>query len=74
MEANERVKFYADAPDGTTKNKYMVYKVHDIKHALDLVNRMIADGWIIRAAYYENSFGLGTKLTKDMIKMFTKDI
>lgn len=74
MEANERVKFYADAPDGITKNKYMVYKVHDVKHALDLVNRMVVDGWVIRTVYYENSVGLGTKLSKEMIDAFAKDI
>jgi hypothetical protein len=74
MEANQRVKFYADAPDGITKNKYMVYKVHDIQHALDLINRMITDGWIIRAAYYENATGLGARLSKKMIDLFAKDI
>lgn len=74
MEAKDRVKFYADAPDGITKNKYMVYKVHDIKHALDLVNRMVIDGWIIKATYYENSVGLSSKLSKEMIKAFAKDI
>lgn len=68
-----KVKFYADAPDGITKNKYLVYQVHDIKHALDLLNRMLVDGWTIKAAYYENAVQLSTKLTTQMISAFAKD-
>ena len=55
MEATQRVKFYADAPDGITKNKYMVYKVHDVQHAIDLVKKFIENGWKIRAAFFESS-------------------
>ncbi|MPR32387.1 hypothetical protein [Salmonirosea aquatica] len=47
----ERVKFYADAPDGT-KNKLLVYKVHDLGHSIDLLNRFDSKGWNIRAAWH----------------------
>lgn len=47
----ERVKFYADAPDGTL-NKLMVYKVHDLGHSIDLLNRFHKNGWKVRAAWH----------------------
>jgi len=40
MNDSQKVKFYGDAPDGFTKNKYMVYNVIDIDHALKLLSRM----------------------------------
>ena len=70
MNDSQKVKFYGDAPDGLTKNKYMVYNVTDIDHALKLLNRMSKNGWIIRAAYYQNITGLSVKLTQEMIKLY----
>ena len=48
----ERFKAYADAPDGTTKNKYIVYSTHDIDHSINLLLRMVKAGWKVRAAYH----------------------
>ncbi len=48
----ERFKAYADAPDGTTKNKYIVYLTHDVDHSINLLLRMVKAGWKIRAAYH----------------------
>jgi hypothetical protein len=48
----ERFKAYADAPDGTTKNKYIVYPTHDIDHSINLLLRMVKAGWKVRAAYH----------------------
>lgn len=48
----ERFKAYADAPDGITKNKYIVYPTHDIDHSINLLLRMVKAGWKIRAAYH----------------------
>lgn len=58
----ERVKFYADAPDGT-QNKLMVYKVHDLGHSVDLLNRFDAKGWKIRAAWHLFDNGNSVRLT-----------
>jgi hypothetical protein len=49
----ERVKIYADAPDKITKNKYLVYQTRDIDHSINLLLRLVKDGWKIRAAYHE---------------------
>lgn len=49
----ERFKAYADGPDGITKNKYLVYKTHDIDHSINLLLRLVQAGWKIRAAYHE---------------------
>lgn len=57
-----RVKFYADAPDGVTKNKYMVYAVQDVKHSIDLVNRFIEKGWKVRAAFFQTLEGANIKI------------
>lgn len=49
---SERFKAYADAPDGKTKNKYIVYATHDVDHSINLLMRMVESGWKIRAAYH----------------------
>jgi hypothetical protein len=46
----ERFKAYADAPDGITKNKYLVYPTHDVDHSINLLLRMVKAGWKVRAA------------------------
>lgn len=51
--AGDRFKAYADAPDGVTKNKYLVYPTHDLEHSVDLLLRLVKSGWKIRAAYHE---------------------
>lgn len=57
-----KVKFYADAPDGIHKNKYMVYDVHDVQHSIDLVGRFIRDGWTVRAAFFQTLEGANIKI------------
>lgn len=47
----EKVKFYADCPDGT-KNKQFNYKTHDISHSHDLLNKFVANGFKIRMAWH----------------------
>lgn len=63
-----KVKFYADAPDGT-KNKILNYCVHDLSHATDLLNRFVADGWKLRMAYFEFENGRNISL-KTMLPSF----
>lgn len=70
MDNTQKVKFYGDAPDGLTKNKYMVYNVTDIDNALKLLNRMLGNGWSIRSAYYQNATGLSVRLTQKMIEIY----
>lgn len=52
IEPRELFKAYADAPDGITKNKYIVYPTHDIDHSTNLLIRMVKAGWKIRAAFH----------------------
>lgn len=49
----ERFKCYADGPDGKSKNKYLVYKTHDIDHSINLLMRLVKEGWKVRAAFHE---------------------
>jgi hypothetical protein len=49
----ERFKAYADPPDGTEKNKYIVYPTHDVDHSINLLLRMVKKGWKIRAAWHQ---------------------
>jgi hypothetical protein len=55
------VKFYANAPDGT-KNKYLVYKVYDLSHALDLLMKFQKNEWYIKSAFFEDETGKNKKL------------
>jgi hypothetical protein len=48
----ERFKGYADTPDGI-KNKYLCFDTHDIDHSINLMIRLVKDGWKIRAAFHE---------------------
>lgn len=57
----ERVKCYADAPDGT-QNKYLVYQSHDLDHSIDVLNRLVNQGWKIRAAYHQFVSGKSVKV------------
>jgi hypothetical protein len=66
MEYEFRVKFYADAPDGT-KNKYMVYKCDDIEKAIELVKRFSSKGWTIRAAYFETDKGANVRIPSNIL-------
>jgi hypothetical protein len=68
MEKAGKAKFYADAPDGKTVNKYFVYEVYDFDHACDLIGRFQANGWKIRAAYYVfRDTGKSIKILKGLI-------
>ncbi len=57
-----KCKFYADAPDGTTKNKPMNYKVYDIEHAVNILEKFVRNGWKIRAAYVETGIGTNKRI------------
>lgn len=59
----ERFKAYADAPDGITKNKYIVYQTHDIDHSINLLIRMVDKGWKIRAAFHQFADGRSIKIS-----------
>lgn len=48
-----RLKFYADSPDGLTRNKYFVYQVYDLDHGADIGGRFLREGWQIRAAFLQ---------------------
>ena len=58
---SDRVKCYADAPDGT-QNKYLVYQSHDLDHSIDILNRLVSQGWKIRAAYHQFVSGKSVKV------------
>lgn len=57
----ERVKCYADAPDGT-QNKYLVYQSYDLDHSIDILNRLVSQGWKLRAAYHQFVNGKSVKV------------
>lgn len=59
----ERFKAYADAPDGITKNKYLVYQSYDIDHSINILLRLVESGWKIRAAYHAFADGRSVKIS-----------
>lgn len=65
----EKVKFYADAPD-EIKNKFLCYDVKDLSHSVDLLNRFVEKGWIIRTAYHHFANGKQVKLNKDLLDRY----
>ena len=53
LQTENKVKFYADCPDGTM-NKLFVFKdIKTLDHAQDIVVKYIRKGYIIRAAFYQ---------------------
>jgi hypothetical protein len=48
----EKVKFYVDLPN-IFSNKYLVYKVYDLDHSLDLLGRFANKNYLIRKAYHQ---------------------
>lgn len=62
----ERVKCYADAPDGI-KNKYLVYKSWDLDHSVDILNRLVAQGWKVRAAFHQFANGKASRIPDGLI-------
>ena len=60
----ERFKAYADAPDGITKNKYLVYQSHDIDHSINILTRLVESGWKVRAAYHAFADGRSVRIEK----------
>lgn len=60
----ERFKAYADAPDGTTKNKYLVYQSHDLDHSINILLRLIESGWKVRSAYHAFADGRSIRIEK----------
>ena len=60
VQTENKVKFYADCPDGTT-NKLFVFKdIKTLDHAKDVAIKYIRKGYIVRAAFYEFKTILGT--------------
>jgi hypothetical protein len=68
MELRNRVKFYADSPNGADINKYLVYDVQDIQHAIDLVNRFLSKGWIVRACFYQTPEGANIRIPNNILE------
>jgi transcriptional accessory protein Tex/SPT6 len=61
-ETKNKVKFYADCPDGTN-NKLFVYKnIKSLKHAKDILIKYIRKGYNIRSSYYEFLTNNGTMM------------
>ena len=56
-----KVKFYADCPDGQ-RNKLFSYQVHDLNHAIDLMDRFKNKGFTIRSAYFTKHSGSNIKI------------
>lgn len=52
-EPRELFKAYADAPDGITKNKPLIYRTQNLDHSINVLIRLIKAGWKIRAAYHQ---------------------
>jgi hypothetical protein len=53
METLNKIRFYADCPDGT-KNKLFNFKdIKDLKHGQDILVKYLRKGYIIRASFYE---------------------
>ena len=67
MAAKNRVKFYGDSPTGSDINKYLVYDVKDVQHAIDLLNRFLSKGWVIRACFYETIEGANVRIPNDIL-------
>lgn len=57
----EKVSFYANCPDGT-RNKLFNYKVHDLSHSMDILNKFKAKHFEIKKAYHTFSNGKNIKL------------
>lgn len=62
----ELIKFYADAPDGI-KNKLLQYRVKDLSHSLDLLQRFSKKGWKIRRAYHHLKSGKEIVIKKELL-------
>jgi hypothetical protein len=61
-ETRNKVKFYADCPDGTI-NKLFVYKnIKSLRHAKDILIKYIRKGYNIRSSYYEFLANNGTMM------------
>jgi hypothetical protein len=60
----ERFKAYCDAPDGITKNKYLVYQSHDIDHSINILLRLVGAGWKVRSAYHVFADGRSIRIEK----------
>ena len=56
-----KISFYADCPDGQT-NKRFTYKVHDLSHSVDLLERFKQNSFVIRAAWFTYETGRQMKL------------
>lgn len=63
-EPKEKLAFYADCPDGQ-KNKLFTYRVHDLSHSNDMLNKFRAKGCHIRKAYH--TFDNGRNIALDVL-------
>lgn len=60
-EPKEKIGFYANCPDGTT-NKLFTYKVYDLNHSIDMLNKFKSKGFEIKKAYHTFENGKNIKL------------
>ncbi len=60
-EPKEKVSFYANCPDGT-RNKLFNYRVYDMSHSMDILNKFKANKFEIKKAYHTFSNGKNIKL------------
>lgn len=63
-EPTEKLAFYADCPDGT-RNKLFTYRVHNLSHSTDLLNKFRAEGFTFRKAYH--TFANGRNIPLDVV-------
>ena len=63
-EPKEKIAFYADCPDGQ-RNKLFTYKVHDLSHSIDILNKFKDNGFNFRKAYH--TFGNGKNMALDAV-------
>jgi hypothetical protein len=72
-EQTNKVKFYADCPDGTT-NKLFVFKdIKTVSHAVDILVKFLRQGYIIRASFYE-FLSVNGEIKNSKISHLIKDI
>ena len=63
-----QIKFYADCPSNGPTNKLFAYRVHDGKHACDLLARFLTDGFRLRAAFLGEPGQLGQRLPANVVQ------
>lgn len=60
IQTENKVKFYADCPDGTVNKMFVFKDIKTLDHARDIVIKYVRKGYVVRAAFYEFKTIFGT--------------